>query len=106
LLKRFSICHFRKIIGAFTEVLIKKLALPFNIMSSVRAVPGINVMILKIFLPKKIGETLGTFDSKYSNLRRKVVVALVFKKIANFCRKMVKIAENCDHNIDLLSELI
>jgi hypothetical protein len=25
---------------------------------------------------------------------------MVFKKTASFCRKLAKIAENCDHNID------
>jgi MOSC domain-containing protein YiiM len=27
-------------------------------------------------------------------------MTLVFEKNANFCRKLSKIAENCDHNID------
>jgi hypothetical protein len=30
---------------------------------------------------------------------------LVFEKNAIFCRKLAKIAENCDHNIDPRSEL-
>jgi hypothetical protein len=32
---------------------------------------------------------------------QKIIITLFFKKIAIFCRKSVKIAENSDHNIDL-----
>jgi hypothetical protein len=47
-------------------------------------------MILKIFSQKKIAKKL-TF----------LIITLVFEKNANFlCRKLAKIAENCDHNID------
>jgi hypothetical protein len=29
-----------------------------------------------------------------------LIIALVFEKTTIFCRKLAKIAENCDHNID------
>jgi hypothetical protein len=29
-----------------------------------------------------------------------MIITLVFEKNAIFCRKLSKIAENCDHNID------
>jgi hypothetical protein len=33
-------------------------------------------------------------------LCKHLIITLVFEKNAIFCRKLSKIAENCDHNID------
>jgi hypothetical protein len=58
-------------------------------------------MILKIFLPKKIGGKNCVFGSKQSQILKKMILTLVFEKNANFFRrKLSKIAENCEHNID------
>jgi hypothetical protein len=48
-------------------------------------------MILKIFSPKKFGEKFGVL--------KKLIITLVEKR-QFFRRKLEKIAENCDHNID------
>jgi hypothetical protein len=52
---------------------------------------GTDVMILKIFSLKKSAENW-RFGSNYAKLCK--ILELFF------CRKLVKIAENCDHNID------
>jgi hypothetical protein len=57
---------------------------------------GTDVMILKIFSPKK----LAFLTQNKAKLCKILVITLVFEKNANFCRKLAKIAENCDHNID------
>jgi hypothetical protein len=51
--------------------------------------PGTDVIILKIFLPKNFGEKIGVFDSKQSQILKKMIVTLGFEKNANF------FAENC-----------
>jgi hypothetical protein len=40
------------------------------------------------------------FCSNFSYFLEKLIITLVFEKNAIFCRKLAKIAENCDHNID------
>jgi hypothetical protein len=61
--------------------------------------PGVNVIILKIFSPKQIGVKMATMtqiryiDSDIKNIE-------TFKKIHNFFRTLVKIAENNDHYIE------
>jgi hypothetical protein len=57
-------------------------------------------MILKIFLPKKIAKKLAFLTQNKAKLYKIVIITLVFEKNATFCRKLSKIAENCDHNID------
>jgi hypothetical protein len=49
--------------------------------------PGIDVMILKIFSPKKLAKIWAFF----------IKLLLLFAKIVI---KLAKLAENCDHNID------
>jgi hypothetical protein len=48
--------------------------------------PGINVMILEIFSPKK-SVTNGVFDSKQSFSMQNVIITLVFEKNTNFSSK-------------------
>jgi hypothetical protein len=53
---------------------------------------GTDVMIFKRFC---------IFCSNYSYFLKKMIIRLVFEKNANFFRrKLAKIAESCDHNID------
>jgi hypothetical protein len=55
---------------------------------------------LNIFA-EKFGKNIGVFSTNYSQFCKKNIITLVFeKKTAIFCRKLAKIAENCDHNID------
>jgi hypothetical protein len=56
-------------------------------------------MIFKIFSPKKLAKIL-TFFAQTTAFFKNLIITLVFEKNANFCRKLAKIAENCDHNID------
>jgi hypothetical protein len=60
-------------------------------------------MILKIFLPK-IWQKIGVFDSKQSKLMQKYYHNIGLWENAIFRRKLSKIAENCDHNIDPSSD--
>jgi hypothetical protein len=59
---------------------------------------------LNIFAEKigeKIGEKIAVFDSKQSFSIQKYDHNIGFcEKKPIFCRKLSKIAENCDHNID------
>jgi hypothetical protein len=58
-------------------------------------------MILKIFSPNFFGEKIGVFLLKTKlNYAKKLIIILGFEKNTIFCRKLSKIAENCDHNID------
>jgi hypothetical protein len=59
-------------------------------------------MILKnIFVEIFGGENMGVFAQTNASFLKKLIITLVFEKIANFFRrKLAKIAENCDHNID------
>jgi hypothetical protein len=64
-----------------------------------RQTPGADVMILKIFSPKNLAKKFA-FLTKL-NFEKYLIITLVFRKNAIFFRrKLGKIAENCDHNID------
>jgi hypothetical protein len=57
-------------------------------------------MIFKTFR-QKIGEKMAFLTQSKAKLFKKLIITLVFEKKANFCRrKLSKIAENCDQNID------
>jgi hypothetical protein len=59
--------------------------------------PGTDVVIIKIFSPKKIG----VLTHNKAKLCKNLIIKLVFEKTPIFFRrKLAKIAENCDHNID------
>jgi hypothetical protein len=50
---------------------------------------------------EKFSENIGPFLTENNVLAKIVIITLVYEKNAKFfCRKWVKIAENCDHNID------
>jgi hypothetical protein len=51
---------------------------------------GIDVMILKIFSPKNLAKKFGVFDSKQSQIFKKLIITLVFEKNANFLSKIAK----------------
>jgi hypothetical protein len=54
-------------------------------------------MLFKIFSPKK----LAFFTQNKAKICKIVIITLAFeKKRQFFSRKLAKIAENCDHNID------
>jgi hypothetical protein len=58
-------------------------------------------VILKIFSPKNFANKLAFFAQSKAKLRKNVIITLVFEKKRQFFRKkLAKIAENCDHNID------
>jgi hypothetical protein len=62
--------------------------------------PETDVMIFKIFSPKNSGKNW-RFWLETAKLCKILIITLVFEKNANFfCRKLSKIAENRDHNID------
>jgi hypothetical protein len=54
-------------------------------------------MILKIFSSKKIETKLAFLTHNKSKM---LIITLVLRKRQIFRRKLAKIAENCDHNID------
>jgi hypothetical protein len=57
--------------------------------------PGTNVMIFKIFSPKKLRKNWGVLTQTKAKLWKNLIIALVFEKNANFfaenCRKSQKI---------------
>jgi hypothetical protein len=57
-------------------------------------------MILKIFLPKQFSENIGVFTQTIASFCKILIITLVFEKNPIFCRKLAKIAEISDHNID------
>jgi hypothetical protein len=58
-------------------------------------------LILKIFSQKNIGKKLAFLTQNKAKLCKFLIITLVFEKNAKFfCRKLAKIAENYDHNID------
>jgi hypothetical protein len=58
-------------------------------------------MILKIFSPKNSAKKLAFLTRNKAKLCKILIITLVFEENANFFRrKLAKIAENCDHNID------
>jgi hypothetical protein len=65
-----------------------------------RFTPGTDVIILKIF-SKKTAQNLAFLTQNKAKLCKNVIITLVFEKNANFVRrKLSKLAENFDHNID------
>jgi hypothetical protein len=56
----------------------------------------------KKYFCQTIGEKIGVFDSKTKlNYANNLIITLVFEKKRQFFRrKLSKIAENCDYNID------
>jgi hypothetical protein len=63
--------------------------------------PRTDVVIFLNIFAEKFSEKIGVFDSKQSQILKKTILTLVFKKNANFFAKnLEKIEENCDHNID------
>jgi Ni,Fe-hydrogenase III small subunit len=60
--------------------------------------PGTDVMILKIFSPKTSVKKLAFLTPNKAKLCKILIVTLIFEKKNR--RKLSKIAENCDHNID------
>jgi hypothetical protein len=62
---------------------------------------GTDGMIFKIFSPKNSAKKLAFLTENKAKLCKLFIITLVFEKNANFFRrKLSKIAENCDHNID------
>jgi hypothetical protein len=60
-----------------------------------------DVIILKIFSPKKWRQKLAFFAQTTASFLDKMIVTLFFlEKTPFFRRKLAKLAENCDHNID------
>jgi hypothetical protein len=58
-------------------------------------------MIFKIFSPKKLRKKWRFLTQNKAKLCKLLIITLVCEKNANFFRrKLAKIAENCDHNID------
>jgi hypothetical protein len=58
-------------------------------------------MNFKIFLPKNLAKILAFLTQTTAYFAKKVIITLVFEKNANFFRrKLAKITENCDHNIE------
>jgi hypothetical protein len=63
--------------------------------SSSMSVSGTDVMILKIFSPKKLAKKLAFFAQTTASFCKKLIITMVFEKNANFFRrKLSKIAEN------------
>jgi hypothetical protein len=60
--------------------------------------PGTDVMIKKTFSPKNLAKN-GGLTQNNAKLCKTLIITLVLEKNANFCGKLSKIAENCDHNI-------
>jgi hypothetical protein len=58
-------------------------------------------MILKIFSPNFLEKKLAFLTQNKAKLCKNLIITLAFVKNANFChRKLSKIAENRDRNID------
>jgi hypothetical protein len=55
--------------------------------------PGIDVMILKIFSPKKLAKILTFFAQTSTSFWKQFITTLIFEKNAIFRRKFAKIAE-------------
>jgi hypothetical protein len=61
-----------------------------------------DVRVLKIFFAQKCGKKWRVLFKILLGFLKLWIPTLLFKKNANFLPKIGKIAENCDHNIDLL----
>jgi hypothetical protein len=57
------------------------------------------MIFLNIFA-KKFSEKMAFLTQNKAKLCKILIITLVFEKNTNFCQKLSKIAENCDHNID------
>jgi hypothetical protein len=57
-------------------------------------------MLLKIFLQKNLLKILAFYAQTTASFCKKNYYTIGFEKNAIFRRKLAKIAENCDHNID------
>jgi hypothetical protein len=57
-------------------------------------------MIFRIFSPKKFANILAFFALTTANFCKNLIITLIFEKTPIFCRKLAKIAENCDHKIN------
>jgi hypothetical protein len=66
----------------------------------VRLRSGANVMIFKYFRQNNRRKNLAFLTQNKGKLCKNLIITLVSEKNAIFCRKLAKIAENCDHNID------
>jgi hypothetical protein len=62
--------------------------------------PGTDVMIFKIFSPKNSAKKLAFLTQNKGELCKILIITLVFEKTPFFRRKLAKISENCEHNID------
>jgi hypothetical protein len=56
--------------------------------------------MFKIFSAKKLRKKFAFLTQNKAKLCEILIITLVFEKNAIFRRKLSKIAENCDHNID------
>jgi hypothetical protein len=61
---------------------------------------GTDVRIFRMFSPKKLAKKPGVFTQHKAKLFNNLIITLVFEINANFFRKLSKIAEYCDRNID------
>jgi hypothetical protein len=62
---------------------------------------GTDIIILKYFRQKKLAKILEFFAQTTATFSKILIMTLVSEKNDNlFRRKLAKIAENCDHNID------
>jgi hypothetical protein len=59
-----------------------------------------DVMIFEIFSPKNFAKNWRFLLQNKAKLFNISIITLVLEKNAIFCRKLAKIAENCDHNFD------
>jgi hypothetical protein len=58
-------------------------------------------MIFKIFSPKNLAKILAFFAKTTVTISKNLIITLDFWEERQFFRrKLAKIAENCDHNID------
>jgi hypothetical protein len=60
--------------------------------------PGTDVMISKIFLPRKLVKKSACLTQNKAKLFKNLIVTLVFEKNHTYLTNLF--AENCDHNID------
>jgi hypothetical protein len=61
---------------------------------------GPMLWFLNIFMPKYLVTKLAIFTQITESFCKKLIITMVFEKNAIFCRKLAKIAKNCNHNND------
>jgi hypothetical protein len=55
----------------------------------------------KNIFAEKFCKNIAVFAQTTASFCKNVIITLIFEKYANyFCRKLAKITEHCDHNID------